>query len=233
MIFTFLESVKNNTSFSIMFKSPIYSTKGNILKNSELQSNFFEFVFIPKILRNIIEKTKKSSKISASISIMISIITNPSSAWLLINTLQLIYFMPLSKKSLSPAVDKFCEAVSQYNIIPNAVELLFSKPSQYPAIDQAAKIGIDTSLIWINIGSEITLMCALLVAYPFIWVLLKLKLKFITQKLNSLLQLYKFSIFLRFWLQNHLIIGLYSIINIESVNLIRLQVFQVQHRYSP
>ena len=170
-------------------------------------------------MQTIIDKTKKSSKYSNSISIFIGFLTNPSSSWLLMSTLQLIYFIPISKYQLTPAVNKFCEAISQYNIYPNVPELLISEYSLPDSNDNARKIGIKTTDIWINLGSEISLFIALVFLWPVCYLISKFEIECLKNLLASILNLYSYYFFIRFWLQNHLIIGFYSMLSVESVQI--------------
>ena len=230
--FNFYESVKNGTSFILNFDEPLYSEDEYILKTSKYTQKFSEYEYIPEKIENMIETIKKSSKISNSIAILLSFIGNPSLAWLLISTLQIIYLMPLSEVSLTPAVNKFCKTVSQYNIIFNTFELFIDKNAVDPPFDPASKIGIESAVVLINIGSELTLLIILIIVWPFLKILSFYEITKIDAKLKELISSYKFSIFIRFWLQNHLIIGVYSLINLKSVNLNRIRKFIKNHFFT-
>ena len=211
--FSFFENIEYGTPLKIVFKLPLINKMNQYLNESEFQLELNEYIFISENKENIIDKTKKTAKYSNSVSIFLSMFANPSTAWLLINTLQIIYFLPLSQAPLSPAVDEFCKAVSEYSLVPNVPELIFKDSHSSMLDEQAKKIGITSSLIWINIGSELTLLVSLLILWLIFWIVSKFDINLCKMKLTSILSSYKYSVFLRFWLQNHLIIGIYSFIH--------------------
>ena len=114
-------------------------------------------------------------------------------------------------------MNKFCKAISGYYSIPNIFEFFIDKNLIDPPFEQAIKIGIESSVLLINIGSELTLLLTLLISWPLLRLIYSLKILYLNKKLDQLLGLFKYSVFIRFWLQNHLIIGIYSLINLKLV----------------
>ena len=218
MSFTFGESIINNTSFVLAIKRPIYSELSKTLKNYEYSLNFYEFIYVSDSMNKIIKNSKMITQILNPTSIFLSLLTNPSFAWLLINTLKIIYFIPLSRNPLTPAVVRFCRSVTDYNIMPNIPELYIKNNSTTLPFKEARDIGIDSSIVLINLESEITLLSLVVLTLPLILILAIFKLNCLNKFLILCRKNLRYSFFIRFWLQNHLILGVYSFLNFKAVN---------------
>ena len=137
---------------------------------------------------------------------------------MLINTLQIIYFIPLSRNPLTPAVVRFCLSVTDYNIVPNIPEIYIENNSTSLPFKEAKDIGIDSSLFLINFGSEITLLSLALLFLPIYLIFTIFKFNCLKKFLTFCQKNLKYSFFIRFWLQNHLLLGVYAYLNFDAVN---------------
>ena len=199
---------------------PLKSNLNKSLSKYEYRLNFSVYEYITEDIKKVLKSVSKTSQSSNSISIIFSLLSNPSAAWLLINTLQMTSFIPLSKNPLTPATTEFCKAISKTGLIPNLPELILDKNSSTVPFAQARKIGIETSVVFINIGTEITILLVTLGLYPIILIISLIQFKLISQKIQKIKDDYRYNFFIRFWIQIHLPIGIYSIINFESVIII-------------
>ena len=120
-----------------------------------------------------------------------SLLGNPSIAWLLINSAQIINFLPLSKLFFTPASVKFCKALGDFNLIPNLPELFLNPNYIEKPSDSAISIGIDTSDLWIYIGFEVTLIFGILVMHPILVFFKIFKISIISAELKNRLSDYK------------------------------------------
>ena len=155
---------------------------------------------------------------SSFLAILLSLLSNPSTAWLLLNTIQIIHFLPLSKFDLTTTSVRICKTFGQFNLIPNLPELILNPNCSTMSSELADKIGIQTTNFWINVGSEVTFLLGMIVLLPVLLVIKRYNLGFISKKVNDVVIDYRYSVFIRFWLQSHLAVGVYSLINFESVN---------------
>ena len=211
------QNIANNTSFELDLPTPLYSTTNKTLLLSSYTLSFYTNTVISPALKQLITQAQKSSKTSNSVSILLSLLTNPSSAWLLMNTIQLLKFLPLSQIPLTPAVEQYCQAIGEFNIIPNLPEFLSSSDNSSAPSNLNKKIGIKSKIIWINIGSELSLLFGLIILLPFLIILKRFHLKYLSKYVNLVLSKYKYSIFIRFWLQVHLLVGVFGFIGFDSV----------------
>ena len=156
-------------------------------------------------------------QISVSTSIGSAILGSPSSAWALINTIQIIAYIPLSSNPLTTRLRAFKIGLGDFNIIPNAFEYIFSTDSTSEPYLEARNYGIDTSVFWINIGPSFTIFILALLLWPFVYLISKCKLGKISVKMLKILGNYKYSFFLRFWTQLYLDVGVFALVQLKSV----------------
>ena len=86
----------------------IYSTKNHQLSQMNYYISLFEFDYVKPTFKAVIKKSKAASQSASTSSITLSIISNPSAAWTLISTIQLVSFLPLSKDPLPATMTQYC-----------------------------------------------------------------------------------------------------------------------------
>ena len=82
---------------------------------------------------------------------------------------------------------------------------------------EASNFGMDTSVFWVNMGKNITIFLGIVALWPFIYLLSLLKLGKVALKFGNILKNYKYSVFLRFWIQAYLDVGFFSLIQLKAV----------------
>ena len=217
MIFEFKESISYNTSLSVVLHKPVYSENNAKLKKYKFMVYLNELIYIDPDIKALIENFDSTSKAMVTTSIGISIVSNPAAAWAMIGTLQLLPYIPLSKYYNDEATIKFFTSAGGFNLIPNVMVYVFDMNSSSVPYERAKIIGIETSVFWINFGKIILLLLILICLWPFVTVASMWKIGKLTLKLLKFLKNYKYSLFLRFWIQAYLDIGVYSIIQLKSV----------------
>ena len=143
--------------------------------------------------------------------------SNPSAGWVLMNSIYMIYFLPLSREPLTTTSTKFCASIGNFKSFFNIAELFLDEDNNEQTFDELRKVGIKTSNFWINTGAYFTFLLGITLASPFIFLISKLKIPIISLKTKEIFLNYKYSFFIRFWLQNYLIIGVYSLISLTLV----------------
>ena len=164
-----------------------------------------------------IQIVEDSSKSSNSISFFLSMFSNPSAGWVLMNSIYMIYFLPLSREPLTTTSTKFCASIGNFKSSANIAKFIFNENYNEQTFGQVKEVGIITSNFWINFGSHLTIFLVILIALPLLLIMYKLKLPKISLRADEMLSKYKYSYFIRFWLQNHFIIGVYSLICLTLV----------------
>ena len=92
---------------------------------------------------------------------------------------------------------------------------IFDSDSTSKPIEREQRSGIESSVLWINIGPNTLLFILYIVLIPF--VLIGTKIPYISDRCYVFLENYKFSFFIRFWIQVYLDFGIFSLIQIHSV----------------
>ena len=202
-----------------LLKQPLYSTQ-----SSRLFNYTFEAVIQPasqsgsnQYTAVIINTTKAATKIIISSSLGTSIVSSPGAAWSLLNTIQLIAFLPLNSNPMTPSVRVFLTSFSSYNIIPNVLEYAFDPASSSEPYLESRRFGITTSVFILNIGSNFLAFFILLVLWPIFYFLSKSGTSKLAVKMQVLHKGYIFNFFLRTLIQGYLEIGIYSFIQIRAV----------------
>ena len=208
--------VQKKVSFEIIFNNKIiYSKLNSKLFNSSF-NDYFHIQSITEAFEN-----SQSIKITQSAGVAvasISFASNPTGLWALLNTIQLISFMPLNSVDYPQTLKEISNGFFNYNILPNIFANYLDPNSTNPPYKHALELGISTSVVFINIGRNVTILGLLII---FILVL-RIIVKFFIQKdkLKTLYTKTKFNLLLSFFLQTYLELGIYSAIQIHSVKAI-------------
>ena len=214
----FEQSVPSKSKFMLKLEEPILSQNDSILFEYNYSGRFYEFKYISETMKILIKKTESTS-LSLNIgTISLALLSNPSAAWVLLTTIQFLYFLPLGQSSLTHGSVKLCKAIGKFNGKMNLPKMLYKENSLSLPSSKAREIGIDTSDFWINLGSDITLLIGIIVLFPFVLLLSKLKIRFLSSKFQKIKEYYRYSVFLRFFIQKNLAIGIFSFICFESVS---------------
>ena len=196
------------------------SLTGSFLSNYNFSGKLNKFELIPEEIQKTNTIIKGGKAIILAASIAIAIVSNPAAGWAMLNTIQLITYMPINSNHFPLAVKKFCGALGGFSFIPNLSSYLFNEDSADPPYKEARDYGITTSVFWINIGPSATIFIGMLALWPLFWIITKFNLGKISEKLMKILSNYRYSVFLRFLAQAYLDIGLFSLIQMKSVSFI-------------
>jgi hypothetical protein len=165
----------------------------------------------------IANKTAAEAKVVVSASIGCAIVGNPSTAWALINTIQLISYYPMNTNPLTPGLLAFFNNLGGYNILPNSMTYIFDMNSASPPYAEASNYGFISSVFFINIGSFVTSFLAITIFWPVAYILTKIKIGILAGETIKILGNYRYSFFLRFWTQSYLDLGFAAIIQLKAV----------------
>jgi hypothetical protein len=234
-----LKNFKNSSYlFSLILSNPLLSLSKlslKITRNPLFSSNFsklfnysYEVTVQPEkyVLDNsytavILNTTKAATKIIVSSSLGTSIVSSPGVAWSLLNTIQLIAFLPLNSNPLTPTLKDFLTSFSSYNIIPNPLECFFDLDASSEPYLEARRFGISTSVFLINVGSNFLVFVGFLMIWPVFYFLSRKTSGKFAARMNILHKNYKFRFFLRAIIQGYLEIGIYSLVQLKAVRIMQ------------
>ena len=189
---------------------PFYSIQGSELKDYTYYSDLNQ--------KNVSEFNKKvgsAMATAAGAAFATAVVSNPASSWILLNSIQLIIYFPLCSIDFSDEMLDFFQGIGSYNAIPDYAKTFIPKNSSEPPDERIQRIGIKTSVFWINFGKNTIALIAYLSLVPIL--LLSMIFKQIRAKSIKVLKNYKYSLFIRFFIQTYLDIVIFSIIQIISV----------------
>ena len=212
------ESIDDDTKAQIkVLNQSLRSESGSFFFVFSYSGTLVKQVKIPQQVRTMNQIIKGGKAAVVATAIAIAIVSNPAAAWAMLNTIQLITYMPINSNPLALAIRQFCGSLGGFSFIPSPMPYIFGSDISEPPYKEAREYGITTSVFWINVGPTATLFIDMLILWPFIWMLSKFQLGKITIKLISILSNYKYNIFLRFIAQAYLDIGFFSLVQIKSV----------------
>ena len=102
-------------------------------------------------------------------------------------------------------------------MFPNIFNLWINKNASTSPYNYAKKIGINSSILLLSGGPDLTVLILLLSFLPILIVLSRINLGKFSTKLKEKLHEYRYDVFIRFWIQTYLIFGIFAIINQKSV----------------
>ncbi|OMJ68182.1 hypothetical protein SteCoe_34446 [Stentor coeruleus] len=215
----FIEYIKAGTILELTIETyPLYSESNKQLDFYTYNSSLYEFkpIILNALTKEVAQRTEAATQVTVNSAIFCAILSNPATAWMLVNTIDLIQYFTLSKNHLTPGIRAFLGALGGFNIIPNLAEFIFSKNATSIPYMEALDSGIDTSMFWINTGQMFIFMLAGIFALPLLWIVYKLNMFGLNKKAGKMIQNYRYSFFIRFWIQSYLNIGISAFVQLHS-----------------
>ena len=219
--FNFSDSVAEHTKVSITFTSSLISANGSEFHNSELVGYLHAYT-VPYTNANLQAISNSTTTIVAAVvstAVASALISNPSNLWTVLNTIQIISYIPLGSVPLPPNLQNFFQGISVLNLINNPMRLVITSKNTGQPYLEASQYGFTTSLFLLNAGVYIANLLCFLALIPIVYLLTKLEIAAIAVKFAKILGNYKYNFFLRYWIQGYLDLGVYAIVQLRSVIL--------------
>lgn len=215
----FLENVDDGTSLNLTItENPLKSLNYKILKNYTFTDKLHGFLATSIALASVANATEAAAQIAVASSLGTAIVSNPTAAWTLINTIQIISYIPLNSNTMPDGLKAFITGLGGYTgIIPNPFIFIFDSGTSTSPYLEARNFGTNTSVFWINIGPAMTTFLLIVSMWPIFYLLSKFQLGKISLKIFKLLGNYRYNFFLRFWTQAYLDVGFAALIQLRSV----------------
>ena len=209
-------SIANGTDLSLAFKlSPILSVTGSELDIYDYNSTLNQFNFIDPFLNDLIDSTKALAQ-GATISAVSASFSNPSSLWILLNTLQLITYCPLSTAKMTPAMKKLCRSLADIKLSPNFLSFVIKNDTNEPLTKELIDCGIDSWDFWLNSGQNLTIFVFFLLLWPILHCISTIKVNWISKRFRILSMSYRYGYFIRFWIQGYLDFGIFALLSLTN-----------------
>ncbi|CAG9335944.1 unnamed protein product [Blepharisma stoltei] len=207
------------TVVTVLFKDleGIQSISGSVLLEKYLIGTLYNSDVMPEEIIEIKNQVSAGIKILVGLGAIFSIFSlNPSSLWTMLNTIQLLAYIPYASYPITEKISVFFKSMNNFNIVPNLFLLFIEENESNSPYSRASNYGYDSYLIFVNIGSDATVLCCIIIATPLVYYFSKCSQRYIGKKFKKIFKEYKFATFLRFWIVSYLEFGFASIIGILS-----------------
>ena len=203
IIMEFKDYVEPGEVVYLNFTQPVVGSGKQVLFNTTLQGELFEFITKKDERFQVVAET--ITYIALAIGISISILTsNPSSLWLIINTVQILSFIPVTNAPLTSRLDVFFKGLNNIEIMPNPFDFFEHSEEGNNTHAPSKDYGYETNLFLKNSGQSLTLLFIVLVALPLVWGFSKCKSERIRKVFLGILREYRYGVMVRFWIEAYL-----------------------------
>lgn len=216
-----LETIPQDTEVKVkILKTNIKSDDGYYFDYSE-KTILLNYVFVPfptlAATAAVTNTSKSSTTAIGSSSVVAGIVSNPSFLWSLMNSLDVLAYMPIGNLRYTANTAKFFTTMGSLNVMPNPAEYMFTVSNESTPYSLAKNYGLSTSYVLYNSGLLVFnfIFCVSLI--PILFLCTKIFKNKIGTKCSKLLKSYKYKYFLRFWLQGYLNFGFLAIVQLKSV----------------
>ncbi|OMJ73924.1 hypothetical protein SteCoe_27306 [Stentor coeruleus] len=216
----FFSDIYADTEITISFINiELIGSKNEQYSKVELKAklNKMEYYVSYEITKKAVNYTQTGVIVSISASIVSAIFSNPSLAWILLSKIQLITYIPLNSNPLTSVLKLFFCGFSIENLIPSSFSNYIKIPHFSDAYLEARRYGIKTSSFIYNAEFLILDFLIILGSFPFIYIMTKIKIREITEKFIGLLKNYRYNVFLRYWIQSYLDLGMFATITFRTL----------------
>ena len=211
---------KRSYYFSLEFNEYIQQGQGATLSFSNhscIRSSDRKFLFEESLQGTLYEydpgkqEEKQGTRIGSSVSEIggsISLASGlagsgASSFWSAINTIQILSLIPISGNPLTPKLKGFFRSFNDIGFMVNFFRILFGSGSTNNH-QESYNHGYDSGLFLVNAGELLSTILALVLLWPIVSILSKVKIRFLRKKFQKLLEEYKYGVFVRFLLEGYL-----------------------------
>ena len=117
---SFEKAVNNGTVIQVFInESILLSLNGSQLKDYRIYNVLPGYSPINPSIKVILNSTAAAAQAVVSTSVGASLVSNPAAAWALLNSIQILIFLPLNRNNMTENVRAFLSGFSGYNILPN------------------------------------------------------------------------------------------------------------------
>ncbi|CAG9335208.1 unnamed protein product [Blepharisma stoltei] len=215
------EIIPKGTSATLEFLNlaELRSVSNGILNTSEISVslNYYDPAPYSSTIEGIRSQTTTGTLAIVSTAAALSIMSlSPSSLWSMMNTLQILSYLTLSGIPISSKMSAFLNDLNSFSLFPNAFSYFIKEKEGTIPYSQAKSFGFDTDLILLNQGDDFTLILASIFAFPAVFLFSRCSYRWLGKKFKKSMRAYKYSFYLRFWIQCYLELGAAASIGIST-----------------
>ena len=139
---------------------------------------------------------------------------SPSSLWSVLNTVQLLTYVPMTNNPLTPYLKGLFKGINFINFVPNVFGYFMDPQDSPNPHEQAEDYGIESNLFLLNASGSIGVLGLAIVGLPFIAILAECGFAVTKSKFKSLMKEYKYGVFLRVWVQGYLELAISAMLQV-------------------
>jgi hypothetical protein len=153
-----------------------------------------------------------------------SLITgNMSSAWAMINNLQLIGYIPMMDLNLPISLSSFFKSMLSFNLVPNLFQYFVHDDSPRN-FESARRVGVDSSLFIMNTGELFTTFLCMLMYWPVSCMLSKCSNHKVARYFYAVSLSFRWSFFIRFVIEGYIDLTFATIFQLHNATASSLSV---------
>ncbi|CAG9335769.1 unnamed protein product [Blepharisma stoltei] len=209
--------IEKETELSVILNNSVSKTNA-ILIEQTLTGVLYYYDPYPNsnILSDFSIQSSAAFKAFLGLNLAVSFFTpNPSGFWSMISIMQVIYYLGLSKIPMSESFASFLEDLNAVRYFPNLFSAFIDYDEGISPYDEAVKFNYKSDIAFLNAGSDLTIFIITSVACIFIYAMIKISNSYISGALSAIFKYFKYSIFLRFWIQTYLDVGIAAILSLS------------------
>ena len=205
----FVSTVTEKSLLKIAFISYIVSVNNSLLSNASVTASLYannayinnKVIAAQAATAKTLAKSGAAAGVSAALlSSLLSL--NPTSLFDFMNTAEILVSVMLFNINLYPVLSKFLQGARTISLIPNPFSYFIDETQGVPLSSQENEYGNDTNLLMLNDGVQIFTL--LLFIFIFLVLLFLNRIPRCEIKLQRQLKYFKYSFFIRFFIQNYL-----------------------------
>lgn len=204
----FSQDVKKGSKATVKFKGLIVSNHNSLLDHYEYQANLFETKVLENKnkLKQEVDTAKSTAEkgiiIGGSVTATTSLINGDlRSIFTFLNVAEMFYSVLFFDMEIYPSLNEFLIGLRIHSKVPNFFQLIVNEDNGVKLPEIYNKYGFKTNLIFINCGVQFTFLFTFFGLFTLLIFLNKIKI--IKAKLESVLNHFKYSVFLRIWVQSY------------------------------
>ena len=219
---------RSNLTIYVYIKFAVISKTNSLLLRTKMQLLLTDYSannYESYISDSITAKVKSASYYVIGVSMLRLISGGSFSLWIILNTLQLLAYLPLNNLNYSDKVTKMLISFNTYSVVPNPIFYLNLDKNSLVKFEKSDKSGIDYADSFVNFCP---MFCEILILGLCLYILFlcsKLPIQSFSNKCQSWFNSFKYSFFIRIWIQLYYDLLIYAFINLQPVSFIQGYLF--------
>ena len=206
------------------FRSQLLSESNFLLESLTLQTQLSFFNPDDQTTQEAQDTAQTTASIGGGVSGGAGMLSfNPSGVWQILNTIQILTYIPISTNPLTPTLRGHFKGLSISERIPKVINYSPDSTSSNTHY-YSGEYGFNSNLFVLNAGGSITILLGLLGSWVLTWTISKIRIGCVQTASNFLLGKFKFSILIRYWIQTYLDLVIPCFIQFTSLPQVNIEV---------